>query len=411
MIRLQKQAIPESTYLIVSQLITQIVDKAIMVTLIWYITQQYSQFELSIFLGVIMLPYFINLPFLHTLTDRFSAVTIVRFTEISRAACFIMAFIFFKGQLSFASIMVIGFFKNTATSLFDPVMLSIPPRLTRSESTHQLMSWMNAGFAIGVIIGPMLAMAVIHFHGINTLFLLAAIFYAISFLLLRNIRLIETFSHEKNTIQSDHIFQKLRKIMKESTGNIGAFILYSALMNLLFGPLSLLIPLLVSHMHHGGFSHYSGLQIAMGAGAVTGSLLSGAVRIRRIEYAGIYGLFCYLLSACCYIVLGCQHQYGESVLSLFCLDLCMSAGNVFIMTHYQKQSMDTLLPTVMSCVVFISVALSPLAMCIAGILLHYCDVQTLLVSYAVSAVILSTAIILYVSKNVTIQVNEKMRLV
>lgn len=367
-----------------------------MIALIWYVTQHYPKVYLGVFLGVATLPYLMNLPFVHKLTDRMAYLSIVRTAEIIRALCFLVAFLVLKQHLSLLAIVSIAFTKNFAASFFDPVILSIPPRLVGAQSTHRLMSFINACFAIAAIVGPIVAITVSHFYGIKFLFLLAVIAYTISFALLGGVKLSNKESTDKEQHDNTSFLKKLQLVLQKSKSHIGLLIVYSGLMNILLGPLQMLIPLSVKHLLGAGFAHYSGLQIAMGLGAIVGSLLSVFISIRKQQLTGIYGLFCYLSCACFYILLAYQQRYIGSLLAIFGLDVFMGLGNVLIISHYQKCAEDGLLPALMSCVVFISVALSPFAMLIAGMLLKYLDVPTILHAYACGTLIITAIAILFV---------------
>lgn len=375
--------------LVLSQFITQVIDKAITIALIWYVTQHYPKAYLAIFLGVVAIPYLVNMPLVNKVTQRYSCVLITSIAEGSRAICFLLAFILYGSQgLNMTFIIMLVFLKNFAASFFDPIILSFPPKIVRSQSTHKLTSLINSCFATGAILGPLVAVGVTHWLGLNFLFLFASIAYGLSFLLIVNIRLKQT--NEPSKDQSHfNFFQSVKEVLLKSDSSIGLLIIYSGLMNLMLGPLQMFIPLFLKHAQGLSFSHYSGLQVTMGVGAILGASLISLISIKQYQMLGKYGVYCYLFSAVFYTLFAFQSTYIGSLVTILGLDLFMSAGNVLVISYYQSQAKSTLLPVLMSCVVFISVALSPISMFFASGMVKYLNILLVLHMYSLGTLIIT----------------------
>ena len=383
--------------LILSQLITQVMDKAITIALIWYVTQHYPKTYLAVFLGIVTIPYLVNMPLVKNISQKYSCVLIASLAEGIRTVFFLLAFILFNSQeLNIIFIIILVFLKNFAASFFDPIMLSFPPKITRSHNTHRLTSLINSCFAIGSILGPIVSLGIIHWKDLNFLFLFASISYGISFLLITTIK-IEKINATSEPIRNINFFQFIKKFLLGSDSSIGLLIIYSGLMNLMLGPLQVFIPLFLKHIQGLSFSHYSGLQVAMGIGAILGASLISLISIKSYRNLGKYGVYCYFFSAIFYILFVFQSTYIGWLIAIFGLDLFMSAGNVLVISYYQSEAKSNLLPILMSCVVFISVALSPISMFFAGSLIKYVNILSVMHAYSFATLFITIITLIIMS--------------
>lgn len=387
--------------LVAGQCLTQILDRALLVVIIWYIVQNYNKIDVAIFLGVTTIPYFFALGFSSIVINKIGPIKVVYFSDLIRALWLLGIFICLGHVYTVVELILVLFVSNCLASLFDPAILSLPPLIVSKEKAHKLTAWLNICVSLGAIVGPVGALVVAHWIGLRGLFLLSAFSYLIAGLLELSIKLPSATADgrsEEIIKTKDYI-----KLMLTLDLKIYLFLIMGILINLLFMPLQLFVPVYVHHVQNSGIALYTNLQIAMGVGAISGALLISFFSKLSNRLSVILILTFYLLSSLFYMLFSLGGSFNLSLISVFGIDCFMSAGNVMLLSLYQKVASRKQLPFIMSCVMFVSVAIAPLAMLLAGFAVNYYSIKPViefysLLSFVLMLIILCVAMVVVKSK-------------
>ncbi len=167
------------------------------------------------------------------------------------------------------------------------------------------------------------------------------------------------------------------------------FLAFTMLMNLVFVPLQLFAPIYAHQQISGGMNLYANLQISMGAGAILGGLSLTFISLGSIKSMRYLTLFLYLFSSGFYFLFSLNFNFVLSLISVFMMNCFMGAGNVLVLSLYQKSVKQTQLAFLISCVVFSSVAISPLALFLAGLFTAIFPLAWVIIAYAGASVLVS----------------------
>lgn len=151
-------------------------------------------------------------------------------------------------------------------------------------------------------------------------------------------------------------------------------------MNLFFTPLQVFIPVYINHIMKLGMASYTHLQIVMGIAAIFGCLFISF--FSKMSYRFCFLLACafYLITTLFYILFSLDYSFNSVSVAIFGIEFFMNAGNVIVLSLYQRIASSHELPFIMSCVMFISVASAPLAMLISSFAIN-CYAAKLVVEF------------------------------
>lgn len=350
--------------LVSGQCLTQILDRALLVAMIWFVVQHHNKVDVAIFLGIATIPYFFAVGISSIVINKFGALRVVYLADFLRACWFLAVYITLSHSYSAVELSIVLFVSNCLASLFDPAILSLPPLIMSKSKVHKLTAMLNSCVSIGAIIGPAAAILVTHGLGLRNLFL----FVSFSYLIAGALELTIKIEHRPEGIESG-IANKVKGYMNLISNidfRIYFFLFIGILQNLLIAPLQVFLPIYIHRIMNLGMVSYTHLQIAMGIGAIMGALLVSFFSRLSERLSLVLAAAFYLLSTCFYILFSMGISFNSSMFSVFGMDFFMSAGNVIVLSLYQQLAPKNQLPFIMSCVMFISVAVAPLAMLFAG---------------------------------------------
>lgn len=308
---------------------------------------------------------------------------------------------------------------GTLDGFFIPASKAIIPSLvpkkqlvasnTLSQGTSQLI----------LLIGPALGGWLIAAHGIETVFVIDGITFAITtitLLMMKNITSKATVLNEKsnqslnsnNSIPENSTPSKKSKSLDLIAGmregfdyvwhnnSLRLFLPLLVILNFLFiGPLRVGMTSLADSRFPGGAVALGIMQSAFGGGGLLGTFAPQFVPnlpkigILLLTIAGVQGFGLFLLSFISNIVL--------ASITIGILGLCSGLITVVGITWFQKQTQPEMLGRVMSLVMFSSFGVAPLSFALAGILVNL----NLTILFTVAgSIMLTTSILLAVNPSV-----------
>lgn len=368
--------------IIVAQLFTQIMDRALLVSVIWYLTQYHDKSNVAIFLAVVTIPYIFSLTYSSVVINALSIIKVIYLTDFLKSLLFLCAFIFLPISPPMADFCILFFMISFLESLFNPAILSIPQLIVDESNVHKMTAWLNTCISVGGILGPIFSVVIFRIFHMKGLLLFAALVYFIS-------AMIELTIKTNQPVKKVEKIEKVVPILKNPWFLFNAldkkilfFLAISFFMNLFFTPLQIFIPIYIHKTLKLGMTAYMHLQVVMGLGSIVGCLFISLFTKLSNRLGFIIISTFYLVTTVFYVLFSLGYSFYSVLTAIFCIEFFMNAGNVVVLSMYQKLAKEYEVPFVMSCVMFMSVATAPLAMLISSFAIHFYAVKKVVETYA-----------------------------
>jgi DHA3 family macrolide efflux protein-like MFS transporter len=248
-----------SLLIFVSQLVSAICDKMMSIGLIWYLTKEYSINVVPWFLAVSFLPHLLMAFYSTPIINRVGALKTVITSEFFRGAVLFILFACFylfklEGKDLLAALFISGFFVGLGSSLFNPAILSLPPKLVSPDKVVGLNALIDSSMSISTILGATFAIFILSVVDLKTLVLINALSFIWAGVLqmgLKTLVLSADNNLEKNTESTDHIGPMyVLKKYPDIARMLGSFLF----LNLVFTPILVMIPWYVQKVYFGNSS-------------------------------------------------------------------------------------------------------------------------------------------------------------
>lgn len=363
-----------SLLLFLSQSVSAICDKMMSIGLIWYLTKEISVEIIPWFLTISFLPHFIFSFYSTNIINRFGALKTVIFTDFFRG---FVLFIFYL-LLSFFSLsnsnfifflFLSMFLIGIGSSLFNPAILSLPPKVTTKENIMGLNALMDSSFAISTIIGSMFAIFLLQVFKLNQVVLINALSFFWAGILQLGVKL----NNNDEGLESSKSVSPFTIIKKYSA--IAKMLFLFFLINFFLNPIFVVIPWYVEKIYHGDGSSLALIEGMMGIGAFLTGIVISILKIDVNEknrtkmistITFIFGVLFFLFA------LSVMTWQGASI--MFLVGVITSFLNIQVITYFQTAILEEYVPAVMTLVNLISAASLPFTFIILGITLPYIDV-------------------------------------
>lgn len=378
------------TVLAASQVLSQLADRALLVGLSWYLVNHYSSDTLAWYLTISMLPHLVMTIFSGKIINKYSPVSIVRFSEFFRSILIgLLALVvyFGKSEFNLIAIIILTTGANFFAAMFNPALLTVPRQLELSSKNFQKITGLLSSCAsVARMTGPILVLPIFSYTGVFGLILSCFILYFIAWLL-------EFFIHNPPWLISDQnkLSSNKRHYLYELVGeNLLVFKVMALffIINLVVVPIQLFMPLMVKDIFHAKLNILTVFESALGFGLLVGGIL---IVIYTLKIKMVYRIAIpYMLAAVSYIVFAFNNTSFEiSAIMLFLFGFFLSIGNVITISFYQYITPIRYVAQIMVFINLISNASGPIAMIIVGVLLAKTGVTQVAFSYGICFFILS----------------------
>lgn len=246
-------------------------------TITWWITVETgSAIYLSISMFLFLLPQVFITPIAGVLSDRWSRKAIIAAVDSLQAfTTFLLFFLFLMDIRNIWLILMINTIRSVFQAFQMPALQAIIPvmipkdKLTRINGVNFLFS------GLIFMIGPTLAALLYEFFPIQQIFLIDIITFLIALgpLLLIKVPSVKTHSKEAEKASFIKDFKTGLSIIKTIPGLL-SMIIFAMIFNIVFRPISTLMPYYVNVVHNGAVFDLALISTAINIGNLTGALIT-----------------------------------------------------------------------------------------------------------------------------------------
>ncbi|MBB6372826.1 MFS family permease [Pseudonocardia eucalypti] len=298
--------------------------------------------------------------------DRLPHHILLRGVEVARVICATVAgTLAVTGLLQLWQLAVIGFLLGTAEAFFFPAYSALLPTLLPAD---ELLAANGVEGSLRptaqTAIGPALAGVVVGLYAPGVAFLLAAGIYLVALFALLAMRPVTALpsAEERRSVLHD-LGEGFRYLFQ--TGWLFATLAFAFLYVLVVvGPIEVLLPFAVRDQTGHGAGGYATVLGAFGIGGAVGSLLVSNWRLPRRYLTWM--LLCWGLGAVPLAIIGLTGWLWVMVAATFVVGFTSAVAMVIWGTLLQRRVPARLLGRVSSLDFFVSLALMPVSMAIAG---------------------------------------------
>jgi MFS family permease len=363
-----------------SQLVSTVCDKMMSIGLIWYLTKTFSITVVPWYLAGCFLPHVLMAFYSTPIINNFGAFKTVVLSEFFRGLVLLLlffgiSFFHWDGRLLLQALFVAGFFVGLGSSLFNPAILSLPPKLVESEKIAGLNALIDSSLSISTILGATVAVFLLNFVDLKTLILINAVSFFWAGILQLNLVEIKSLP---DSLESTELIIPLGPLMVVKKYPEIARMLFSFLiLNLFFTPLLVMIPWYVEKKYFGDSSSLAIIEGSMGLGAFLIGILmsissfktSDEKRVSMISsVAFLFGLL--------FFIFAFSSATWQGALLLFSIGVLSTFLNIQVITYFQMSLKVEEIPAIMTAVNIISAASVPLSLGFSGLLFPIVDMPS-----------------------------------
>lgn len=362
-----------------SQLVSAICDKMMSIGLIWYLTKEYSINVVPWFLAVSFLPHLMMAFFSTPIINRIGALKTVIASEFFRGIILFILFGCFylfklEGNSLLTALFISGFFVGLGSSLFNPAILSLPPKLVAPDKVVGLNALIDSSMSISTILGATFAIFILSFVDLKMLVLINALSFIWAGVLqmgLKTLTQSEDKSLDKNVESIGPIY-----VLKKYP-DIARMLASFLFLNLVFTPILVMIPWYVQKIYFGDSSSLAIIEGAMGLGAfITGLYLSfSSFQVSTDRRVSMIALVSFLFGLFFFIFAYSSFTWHGALL-LFSIGIISTFLNIQVLTYFQTALKEEEIPAIMTAVNIISAASVPLSLIFSGLIFPHVSIPS-----------------------------------
>lgn len=361
----------------ISQLVSAICDKMMSIGLIWYLTQKYSINVVPWYLAASFLPHLFMAFFSTPLINKIGTLKTVIYSEFFRGIVLLILFaILFLFQVNQSTLLVLlfiaGFLVGLASSLFNPAMLSLPPRLVAPENVVGLNALIDSSMSVSTILGATFAIFILNIVDLKILILINALSFFWAGIL--QLGLVEKASNiPTENLETPAEIGPLLVLTKYP--DIARMLCSFLFLNLVFTPLLVMIPWYVLNIYKGDSSSLALIEGAMGLGAfLTGILVSlSSFQVTEKKRISMISIISFLFGVF-FLIFAFSTATWQGAVVLFSIGVLSTFLNIQVLTHFQTALKEEEIPAIMTAVNIISAASVPLSLGFSGLVFPYVSI-------------------------------------
>lgn len=373
-----------------SQLISTVCDKMMSIGLVWYLTTKYSINIVPWFLALSFLPHLFMSFYSSKLINKIGVLKTVIQSEFIRGVILLALF----GTLHFVpeksieflyALFISCFLVGIASSLFNPAVLSLPPRLVSEENVPGLNALLDTSFSLSNILGAACSIFLLNIFDIKILVLINALSFIVAGILQSGV------TEEK--ISTSELLDQSQigpMIVLKKYPLIKRLLISFLFINVVFTPILVMIPWYVENIYKGSGSDLALIEGSMGVGAfLVGVVLSlNAFVISDKKRISTIAIVCFLFGLFFLFFSFSKTTFMASLILLF-IGMLSTYLNVQVLTYFQTSMAPEEVPAIMVAVNIISTASMPLSFALSGLLFPivniptfamYCGIMTMIIA-------------------------------
>lgn len=365
----------------VGQVFSLLGSQLVQFALIWWLTQQTGSATVLAVASIVgLVPQVVLGPFVGPLVDRWNRKRTMILADAAVAlATLVLATLFWLGQAEMWHVYAILFVRALSGTFHGPAIMAstslmVPQEhLTRIQGMNQML---NGG--LNIISAPLgaLLLQLLPLQGVLAIDLVTAAFAIFTVLLVR-VPQPQHDTADTGSVAAQY-WQDLRAGLRYVLNWRGLLILMgmATIINLVLGPSTSFIPLLVTEHFQGTAWHLSALEAALGIGVLLGGLLLGVWGgFRKRVYTSLIGLVGLGLSVL-FVGLVPASLFPLAVVLMGAMGVMSSITNGPIMAVLQATVAPSMQGRVFTLLSSAAVAMMPLGLAIAGPLADVIGVRT-----------------------------------
>lgn len=362
---------------VLSQLLSQICDKLMIVAVMWVIADKISASWLPWYVVAGGLPHLLLAANSGKLIAKLGLLPSVIGTEIFRGVVLLVFPLLVAAETpSIESLMVLAFLINLGSALFNPAILSLPVRIADDETRPQVNAMIDACFSLSNVVGPVLSVVLFAKFGLRGLILLNGVSYLVAAAVQWGVTLNaeESPAQETPSADSTSVWTILgREVL------LRKMMLTFLAINLFGAPFVMIFPLYVKQVYLLDLSALATLETSFGAGAVTGAIILSVVHFsNKLGKKIVAAILTVGLSL---VAFSLSRTLSIGAAGLFAMGFSLSMANVWLLTLFQTIIDPGEVPTLMGLVNMVSVAATPVSLAVTGLIIdHFVITDIALVS-------------------------------
>ena len=373
--------------LFISRIISAIGDKFFSLSLVWFVISNYQGgYYLSLIMSAIFLPSVIFSPIMGTISDRYNKKTLMIIADLLRFLFLLILFIILStDNLSFKILFLAVFLNYTFSPLFETSTASSLKILTSDDDLPQATAIDSASIGISNVVGAALGSIFIAIIGFKGCVLINIIAYFISFIFVYSIKRKLIIKSERQSSYFNDLKDGFLYIKNKKNLILKLLILFGIL-NFFVSPILMLIPVIVKFILEREVNWLAIIETFFAIGTFLASyILSYKKDINKnIEYLMItIIIFAISFLATSYI----KTAYLTTFLIFIC-GFSISAGNVLILSYFQKNIDDEYKGRFFSLINTIVYAIMPLSFVFNGLLIEKITIKYTIIFNSLFALII-----------------------
>jgi DHA3 family macrolide efflux protein-like MFS transporter len=359
-----------------SRFISRIGDGVHSLALLWL---SYSWSKSGLIVGLVMvsfsLPGILISPFAGSFADRFKRQKIMAITDIVQSICtFLLAYLSFLGHLNLIYLIGITSIMSLAQAFFSPASLSIVPQIVKESDITRANGIIQTTTSFSIVLGPIFGMGLIAALGVSYAFLINAVSFLFSSLLLYGIKTSSLKFKAQSMGFLDSIKDGLSLIKNYPLAK--KLLDKTAVINFFYSSITIVIPIIASKIYQKGADGIGWMMASFGVGMFLSSLILGSIkRDFSPKFAIAFSIFIVGLG---FFGFGLVDNFYISLISLFTVGFFLNFANVSIISLLQKRLPNEVLGRIMAFLSAISLSLMPLSYALTGFLVDWIGIKLLL---------------------------------
>lgn len=377
---------PEFRKLFISRVVSAIGDKFFSLSLVWWVINNISGYGLSIAMTAMFLPSVIFSPLMGTLSDRHNKKALMISADILRAILlFILFLLIYKNLLSFSILIAIVFLIYSFAPLFETSVASSLWILTSKEDLPAATAIDSSSISISNVFGAALGSVFIAMLGFKGSVILNSLTYLLSFLFVFMIKKELKINAE---IQSDYL-KDLKDgflYIKNNKTYILKLLMFFGFLNFFVSPILMIIPTIIKFILEKDVKWLAIIETFFASGTLIASYLMSYKKdtADNVKFLMI-SVFFFALS---FLFTAYSRTPLITAFLIFICGLSISAGNVLILSYFQKEIDDEYKGRFFSLVNTIVYSIMPLSFIASGFLIEKIGVKNTVIFNSFFAFIL-----------------------
>jgi DHA3 family macrolide efflux protein-like MFS transporter len=340
---------------------------AVQFAIVWWLTARTeSAVTLTLATIALLAPFMLIGPFAGVLIDRYNRKTVMMLADglVALSAAVLAVAFLLRPDLPVWFIYLMLFVRGIGSAFHNPAMQAAIPTLVPPEMLTQAGGWGQLIQSLGNMLGPVLGAALMGLMPIYTVMLVdifGALFAIICLLFVR-------VPDIPRMGEQPRFFADMKQGFLALKGNKPLMALFPSmlLVNILYGPLGALFPLLVLQHFNGAAMHTSISEFVFAGGMLASSVILGAWGGMRRRFLMI-AITVVVLGVSCVggVVMG-PEGFWFFVVSCFFIGSCGTFLNVPAIAYIQETTAPDMMGKVMSLIMTTMTTAMPVGLLLAG---------------------------------------------